>query len=98
MHVQTDHQIISFPPDSMALFDNHLDEPDVNGTLLVSAQRTNGVWVLSAEGHDDVNVPAAAADEPPRAAVIAAMIALALEVGPRDGYSTIVPHKLEWLP
>jgi hypothetical protein len=98
MHVQTDHQIISFPPDSMVLFDNHLDDPDATGTTLVSAQRVDNVWIVKADGHDDVKVPAATANQPPRENVIKAMVDLALEVSPGDGYSTLIPRELKWLP
>lgn len=100
MDVQTDHQIVSFPPDGMALFDNRLDQPGESGVIIVQATRVNGVWTLSTPQHEhsDVVLPAVPANDPPRQALITAMVDLALEISPGDGYSTVVPRGLEWLP
>jgi hypothetical protein len=92
MHVQTDHQIIGGAGDRMILVDSNSFD------AIVSAERINGVWTLEAAKHKNVKVPAAAADQPPRGNVIKAMVDLALKVSPNDGYSTLVPHGLEWLP
>jgi hypothetical protein len=91
MQVQTDHQIVGFG-DRMTLVDT--------GTLdvIVLAERTDGVWTVKADGHADVKVPATQSVQPPRENVIQAMIDLALEVSPNDGYSTLVPHGLPDLP
>lgn len=91
MQVQTDHQIVGFG-DRMTLVDT--------GTLdvIVLAERTDGVWTVRADGHADVKVPATQSVQLPRENVIQAMIDLALEVSPNDGYSTLVPHGLPDLP
>ena len=91
MNVETDHQIVAFGADQMHLFDNQ------SSTVIVVAQRNPDGWVVSADGHDDVR-PEPPGELPPRRKVIEAMVAMALEISPQDGYSTLVPHGLEDTP
>jgi hypothetical protein len=92
MDVQTDHQIVSFPPDRMLLFDNE------SGNVVVTAERINGAWTVKADGYDDIQVPATPLNEQPRFKVIHQMCDLALEIHPHTGCSTTVPHGLWDVP
>lgn len=81
MHVQTDHQIIPCGPGRMVLADCP------TGLAVVLAVRGDDAWTLKAEGTPDRL--ASTRDE-----AIDAMIDMALEILPGDGYSTLVPHGL----
>lgn len=91
MYVQTDHQIVGFG-DRMTLIDTETLD------VIVLAERSDEAWTVKASGHEDVKVPATQSLQPPRENVIQAMIDLALEISPNDGYSTLVPHGLPDLP
>lgn len=80
MRVRTDHQIVPFGDNLMGLF-------DANGTLIVSATRTETGWEITADGADPVSVES-------RAAAVTALIDTALSVLPGDGYSCLVPRGL----
>lgn len=92
MDVQTDHQIVQFGANQMMLFDND------SSNIIVTAIRDEDGWLVKAENHDDVRPDGPVEGEPPRRKVIEAMVAMALEVSPAEGYSTLVPHGLEDLP
>lgn len=85
LNVRTDHQIIPFDNDRMALFDNN------SGSAIVTATREDGTWTISGAGAEDRT-----ADN--RADAIQALIDHALESQPDSGYSTLVPHGLADLP
>lgn len=85
MHVQTDHHIVPVGGDQMTLFD------PAAGQVIVTAERSNGTWVVKARG-----IKNAKADT--RAEAITQMINHALTVLPGEGYSTLVPHGLAELP
>jgi hypothetical protein len=92
MEVQTDHQIVSFPPDRMILFDNE------SGVVVVAAERIDGTWTVKADGYDDIQVAATPLNEPPRFKVIHQMCERALQIHPHTGCSTTVPHGLWDVP
>ncbi|UCR74399.1 minor tail protein [Mycobacterium phage Ritam007] len=88
MQIKTDHQIVAFGNDQgedlMGLFDMH-------DTMIVQASRTETGWKVTADGADPVDVES-------RGEAINAMIEMALEVLPGDGYSCLVPHGLQDQP
>ncbi|AID58845.1 hypothetical protein PBI_GAIA_25 [Mycobacterium phage Gaia] len=84
MRIKTDHQIVEFGNDLMGLFDS-------NGTLITQGERTTTGWKVTAIGVSDVNVGN-------RSDAITAMINMALEVLPGEGYSCLVPRGLRAQP
>ncbi|ASZ73798.1 minor tail protein [Mycobacterium phage RitaG] len=84
MRIKTDHQIVAFGSDLMGLF-------DTDGVLITQGARTATGWKVTAEGAADV-------DTETRSDAITAMIEMALEVLPGDGYSCLVPHGLRDQP
>lgn len=85
MDVHTDHQIVAFGHDRMMLFDGDA------GTVIVDANRADGIWTVVADGVPDVTADT-------RPAAITAMIGQALAALPGTGYSCTVPHGLMDLP
>jgi len=84
VRIKTDHQIVVFGNDLMGLF-------DTDGVLITQGSRTATGWKVTAEGAADV-------DTETRSDAITAMINMALEVLPGDGYSCLVPHGLRDQP
>lgn len=86
LNVRTDHQVIPFDDNRMALFDNN------TGTAIVTAERDQTqVWTVHADGVDDVTANN-------RQDAIQALIDQALASQPGTGFSTLVPHGLADLP
>lgn len=85
MDVRTDHQIVAFGTERMMLFDSEA------GTVIVDANRSQGIWTIEAQGIPDVT----ASNRPD---AIQAMVDQALAALPGTGYSCTVPHGLTDLP
>lgn len=85
MDVRTDHQIVAFGTERMMLFDSEA------GTVIVDANRSQGIWTIEAQGIPDVT----ASNRPD---AIQAMVEQALAALPGTGYSCTVPHGLSDLP
>ena len=85
MDVRTDHQIVAFGTERMMLFDSEA------GTVIVDANRSQGIWTIEAQGIPDVT----ASNRPD---AIQAMVEQALAALPGTGYSCTVPHGLTDLP
>ncbi|KLO25912.1 hypothetical protein ABW16_21630 [Mycolicibacter heraklionensis] len=83
--VTTDHQIVPFSDDQMALFDAK------TGNRIALAVRESEAWTVSADGIDDRS----AEDRP---AAITALLDAAIEALGGTGYSTMVPHGLAEQP
>ena len=86
MFVQTHHQVIPQGTEKMELI-----EFMQRDKVVVTAVREGDIWTVSATG-----VPSVTADT--RNDAIEAMIAMALEVCPEDGLTTMVDHVLEHMP
>lgn len=80
-NVTTDHQVVPFSDDQMALFDAK------SGNRIAVAVRASGSWTISADGIDDKT----ASD---RSGAISALLDAALESLGGTGYSTMIPHGL----
>jgi len=83
--VTTDHQIVPFSDDQMALFDAK------TGDRIAVATRDSGTWTITADNADTKS----ATD---RSSAITALLDTALESLGGDGYSTMVPHGLAEQP
>ena len=83
--VQTDHQILAFGADKMALFDRQ------SGNVIVEANRADDVWTVHADGIDDTTAAS-------RSEAVTAMTEHALAALPGTGYSTLVPYGLTEQP
>jgi hypothetical protein len=94
MDVQGDHQIVTFGPDKMVLFDN------ATGTPIIDCTRdpATGDWTVTAPKIGSITIPADKLGDTHRQTVIQAMITHALAALPGTGYSCIVPHGLESMP
>ena len=77
----TKGQIVTLNTEHMQLVNN------TDGTVMVTATRTDGVWTITAEGHDDRT----ATDRP---AAIQAMADLAVECCPDTFFTTQLPPGL----
>lgn len=83
--VGTNHKIEAYGADLMQLLDSD------TGEVIVTAQRENDEWTISADGITDVTSPT-------RPDAIQAMVTHALQLLPGKGYSTTVPYGLSELP
>lgn len=83
----TDLTVVPFGKDRMALFDNE------TGGQIAAAQRTDGVWTITAP---DVETDAQVSS---REDAITALVEHAIaRPGAKAGYSAMVPHGLAELP
>lgn len=87
IRVLTDHQIMPFGDDTMALFEVQ------TGQQIVSAARENGAWTIHAHVGDIPDDTAAT-----RAEALTAMTEHALAALGGNGYSTLIPTGLADLP
>jgi hypothetical protein len=91
MDVLTDHQIVAFGPDKMLLFSCGAD-----AAVIAQADRTAGVWTITATNVADVSANSRA--DAITALTDQALAALTAAGGTAGGYSTTVPHGLTDLP